>query len=73
MRPAQKAPENDGRTERQAELHGRFNEAGAKSAGKLCRCSECGKERRSFNEAGAKSAGKLWHHKVRLAYADMLQ
>ena len=60
MRPAQKAPENPqyfgGRPR-----HGRgFNEAGAKSAGKLVKYY--GEVNRTggggFNEAGAKSAGK---------------
>ena len=35
MRPAQKAPENGNARREQGPRHGGFNEAGAKSAGKL--------------------------------------
>ena len=62
MRPAQKAPENGvGRVHPAA--HGRrFNEAGAKSAGKHSRTLDILPSFIScFNEAGAKSAGKPAH------------
>ena len=58
MRPAQKAPENprSGCTLRRRPS--RFNEAGAKSAGKQRALGHMGRRMRGFNEAGAKSAGK---------------
>ena len=59
MRPAQKAPENSARMSSRRGIRTRFNEAGAKSAGKLSRTTTLPLARTRFNEAGAKSAGKL--------------
>ena len=58
MRPAQKAPENQGMSRRLAAAWSGFNEAGAKSAGKLRQEGLRRHPRIGFNEAGAKSAGK---------------
>ena len=58
MRPAQKAPENAGRRGSRVDQPDRFNEAGAKSAGKPIRQRSCRPASECFNEAGAKSAGK---------------
>ena len=59
MRPAQKAPENQNEIVELIEAAIRFNEAGAKSAGKPGRMDAArGSQRPRFNEAGAKSAGK---------------
>ena len=63
MRPAQKAPENEFPVADGVRRSPRFNEAGAKSAGKHYEPGNCRWNRTSgFNEAGAKSAGK--HEKV---------
>ena len=58
MRPAQKAPENLGDEDGRSLGIGRFNEAGAKSAGKRHAPNIASSARGCFNEAGAKSAGK---------------
>ena len=69
MRPAQKAPENAALRRVQRLRIGRFNEAGAKSAGKRATgfCPPAS-TRPSFNEAGAKSAGK--HYRMAARSAD---
>ena len=61
MRPAQKAPENISAEPTRRSRSAGFNEAGAKSAGKLsaARPADLGRALSAgFNEAGAKSAGK---------------
>ena len=58
MRPAQKAPENRERQRFLEAVPTHFNEAGAKSAGKLIDTSKSLTRMTNFNEAGAKSAGK---------------
>ena len=58
MRPAQKAPENVERTNPSVRNPRRFNEAGAKSAGKHSASMPARPGASRFNEAGAKSAGK---------------
>ena len=58
MRPAQKAPENKLEQKVEELLNDRFNEAGAKSAGKQLESQAKPPAPPGFNEAGAKSAGK---------------
>ena len=59
MRPAQKAPENAADPGAPARGGDRFNEAGAKSAGKLARRPACRDAPDIASmRAGAKSAGK---------------
>ena len=58
MRPAQKAPENRSEPRARRRTPPRFNEAGAKSAGKPVVRFKLSLLKDRFNEAGAKSAGK---------------
>ena len=73
MRPAQKAPENFGAQAAVVGLAPRFNEAGAKSAGKPARRARGAYLVLRFNEAGAKSAGKPSGRRARRGDEDRLQ
>ena len=74
MRPAQKAPENTKKFLKGKLSKKRFNEAGAKSAGKLRgRLRRISRRGGCFNEAGAKSAGKPASPPIRRKSPDSLQ